>query len=74
MRFQVKPPDPLIVQVAEVQRSIRSDHETVRIVDGPIGVPGEPVPITVDTVGVAALARAELSTMNSALRTSRRFT
>ena len=35
--------------------------------------PGEPVPMSVDTDALAALARVELKTMNTALNASRRF-
>ena len=39
-RLQVEPSDALIVEIAEVQRAVRSDHETVRVVDLPIRIPG----------------------------------
>ena len=37
-RPQIEPPDPLIVQVAEVQRTVGSDRQTVRVVDLPIRI------------------------------------
>jgi hypothetical protein len=40
MRFQIEPPDSLIVQVAEIEPPVGSDDETVGIVDFPIGITG----------------------------------
>ena len=73
MRAEIESADPLIVQITKIQRAIWPDHQTVRIVDFPIGDPGEPVPMSVDTDGPAAMARVELRTTNTALRASRRF-
>jgi hypothetical protein len=37
MRLQIESSDPLVAQIAEVQPAIRSDDETVRIIDFLIG-------------------------------------
>jgi hypothetical protein len=55
MRLQVEPADALIVQIAEVQRSVGSDDQTVWIVHFVIRITSDPVPMIVDTDGVAAV-------------------
>ena len=39
-RLQIEPADPLVVEIAEVQRAVRADGDAVRIVDLRIGVAG----------------------------------
>src|SRR5919204_4063754 len=38
MAFQIEPPNPLVIEIAEVQRAIGPDQEAIRIVDLAIGV------------------------------------
>jgi hypothetical protein len=43
LRAQIDPPNPLIVEIAEVQRSIGSDEDAIRIIDLSVGMAGPAV-------------------------------
>jgi hypothetical protein len=64
----------LIVQIAEVQRPIRSDDQAVRLLTCCSEYPAAPVPINVSTEALAAHAGVGLARISNAFSASRRFT